>query len=54
MPATSLLRLKAIMAQVDLAELRGFLAALRRNDNAAPSLREPLATWAREHGHIPP
>ena len=52
MPASSLLRLKAMMARVDLVELRGLLAALRRNDRGAASLREPLATWAREHGHI--
>ena len=52
MPAASLLRIKAMMAEVDLIELRGLLAQLRRNDRGAPSLREPLATWAREHGHI--
>ena len=52
MPAASLLRLKAMMARVDLVELRGFLTALRRNDHGAPSLREPIATWAREHGHV--
>ena len=52
MPASSLLRLKAVMANVDLAELRSFLASLRRNDHGAASLREPIATWAREHGHI--
>ena len=52
MPAASLLRIKAMMAQVDLAELRGLLAALRRNDHGAASLREPIATWAREHGHV--
>ena len=52
MPASSLLRIKAMMARVDLVELRGLLAALRRNDRGAASLREPLATWAREHGHL--
>jgi phosphotransferase system enzyme I (PtsP) len=52
MPAASLLRIKAMMAKVDLAELRGLLAALRRNDRGAATLREPIATWAREHGHI--
>jgi phosphotransferase system enzyme I (PtsP) len=52
MPASSLLRIKAMMAHVDLGELRGLLAALRRNDHGAASLREPIATWAREHGHI--
>ncbi len=52
MPAASLLRIKAMMANVDMGELRGLLAALRRNDRGAASLREPIATWAREHGHI--
>ncbi len=52
MPAASLLRLKAMMARVDLGELRGLLGALRRNDRGAASLREPIATWAREHGHL--
>ena len=52
MPAASLLRLKAMMAGVELGELRGFVAALRRNDHGAASLREPVATWAREHGHV--
>ena len=52
MPASSLLRIKAMMARVDLAELSGLLSALRRNDRGAASLREPLAVWAREHGHI--
>ena len=53
MPASSLLRIKAMMAHVDLAELRGLLAALRRNDRGATSFREPIAAWAREHGHVP-
>ena len=52
MPASSLLRIKAMMARVDLVELRGLLAALRRNDRGSASLREALATWAREHGHL--
>ena len=52
MPASSLLRLKAMMARVDLGELRGLIGALRRNDRGAASLREPIATWAREHGHV--
>ena len=52
MPAASLLRIKAMMAAVDLTELRGLLAVLRRNDTGSASLRDPIATWAREHGHI--
>ena len=52
MPAASLLRTKAMMARVDLVELRGLLDALRRHDRGAASFRELLATWAREHGHV--
>jgi hypothetical protein len=46
------MRIKAMMAKVDLGELSGLLAVLRRNDRGAATLREPIATWAREHGHI--
>ncbi len=52
MPASSLLRLKSVMAGVDLAALRAVVAALRRNGTGAASLRGPLASWAREHGHL--
>ena len=50
MPAPSLLRLKSVMAKVDLAGLRAVLATLRRSTGSPSSLREPIASWAREHG----
>ena len=50
MPAPSLLRLKSVMATVDLAALRSVLATLRRSLGSPSSLREPIASWAREHG----
>jgi len=52
MPASSLLRLKAAFASVQLAELRAVLAAARRNAAGQASLRVPLLSWAREHGHL--
>jgi len=52
MPGASLLRLKAAFASVQLAELRAVLAAARRNAAGQASLRAPLASWAREHGHL--
>ena len=50
MPASSLLRLKAVMAGVDLAGLRAVLAAARRNAAGLASLRGPVVSWAREQG----
>ncbi len=49
MPAPSLLRLKSMLAQVDLHALREVLTALRRTQAGPASLREPIASWAREH-----
>lgn len=49
MPAPSLLRLKSMLAQVDLQALREVLTALRRTQLGPASLREPIASWAREH-----
>ena len=51
MPAASLLPVKSLLAEVDLPALRAVLAALRRNAAGEASLREPIACWAREHGH---
>ena len=51
MPSQSLLRIKSTMAAVDLADLGGVLAAVRRHASGRASLREPLMSWAREHGH---
>jgi phosphotransferase system enzyme I (PtsP) len=50
MPATALLPVKAMLAELDLAALRQVLAAIRRTGAGAASLREPIAAWAREHG----
>jgi phosphotransferase system enzyme I (PtsP) len=50
MPAAGLLRLKAFMAGVNLAELRAVLSAARRHAAGQASLRAPLQSWAREHG----
>ncbi len=52
MPASGLLRLKAAFASVHLAELRAVLMAARRNAAGQASLRAPLTSWAREHGHL--
>ena len=51
MPAQSLLRIKAMLAEVDLPDLHGVISALRRHAAGRASLREPLMSWAREHGH---
>ena len=50
MPASGILPIKAMLAQLDLTAFRPVLAAIRRSGAGAASLREPIATWAREHG----
>ena len=50
MPANSLLPLKAMFCDLDLPALRAYLSALRRNSGGVESLREPITSWAREHG----
>ena len=50
MPASGILPVKALLAQVDLAAFRPVLASIRRGSRGAASLREPIATWARERG----
>jgi phosphotransferase system enzyme I (PtsP) len=50
MPAPGLLPVKALLAEVSLAAFRPVLAAIRRGGGDAPSLREPIAAWAREQG----
>ncbi len=47
MPASGILPIKAMLAQVDLAAFRCVLSMLRRGRG---SLREAIATWAREQG----
>ncbi len=51
MPASAILPIKAMLADLDLPAFRAVLAAARRNPGHATSLRDPLAAWAREHGH---
>jgi phosphotransferase system, enzyme I, PtsP len=48
MPASAILPIKAMFAQVDLAAFRAVLSAIRRG--GAVGLRGSVATWAREQG----
>jgi phosphotransferase system enzyme I (PtsP) len=48
MPASAILPIKAMFAQVDLAAFRAVLSAIRRGGGAG--LRASVATWAREQG----
>jgi phosphotransferase system, enzyme I, PtsP len=50
MPASGILPIKAMLAQLDLAAFRPVLSAIRRGTSGAASLREPIGVWAREHG----
>ena len=50
MPASGILPVKAMLAQLDLAAFRPVLAAIRRAGSGSATLREPIATWARENG----
>jgi phosphotransferase system, enzyme I, PtsP len=50
MPATGILPVKALLAQLELAAFHPVLTSIRRNASGAASLREPIAVWAREHG----
>jgi phosphotransferase system enzyme I (PtsP) len=50
MPAVGLMPVKEALATIDLAAFRAMLASIRRTDAAAPSLRDLIAGWAREHG----
>jgi phosphotransferase system enzyme I (PtsP) len=50
MPASGILPIKAMLAQLDLVAFRPVLASIRRGGADAASLREPIAAWAREHG----
>jgi phosphotransferase system enzyme I (PtsP) len=50
MPASAVLPIKAMFAQVDLKSFQPVLAAIRRGGGMG--LRDPIATWAREHGLI--
>jgi phosphotransferase system, enzyme I, PtsP len=50
MPASGILPVKAMLAQLDLVSFRPVLTSIRRGGAGAASLREPIAAWAREHG----
>jgi phosphotransferase system enzyme I (PtsP) len=50
MQASGILPIKAMLAQLDLVAFRPVLAAIRRGGAGAASLREPIASWAREQG----
>ncbi|MBV9736216.1 MAG: GAF domain-containing protein [Acidisphaera sp.] len=50
MPALGILPVKAMLGATDLRAFRPVLGAMRHSAGGAPSLREPLAAWAREHG----
>ena len=50
MSASGVLPVKAMLAETDLAGFRPVLSAIRRGVGASGSLREPIATWARERG----
>jgi phosphotransferase system enzyme I (PtsP) len=50
MPAGSILAVKALLAEVDMAMFRPVLASIRRGANSTTSLRDPIAAWARERG----
>jgi len=48
MPASGILPLKALLADLDLPAFRQFLGSIRRTSAGASSVREAIATWARE------
>ncbi len=50
MPASGILPVKALLAEVDLSAFRPVLSAIRRGGMSAGSLRDPIVSWAREHG----
>ncbi|OYV28538.1 MAG: hypothetical protein B7Z81_15690, partial [Acidocella sp. 20-61-6] len=50
MAPSALLRVKGAVRTLDLAAFRPVLAAIRSQHATAASLREPLGTWAKEHG----
>jgi phosphotransferase system enzyme I (PtsP) len=50
MPASALLAVKEVLVAADLGAFRGVLRAVRATAGREPSIREPLAAWAREQG----
>ena len=51
MPASAIMPIKAMLAELDVPAFRAVLAAARRTSGAVASLRDPIAAWAKEHGH---
>ena len=50
MPASGILPVKALLADVDLTAFRPVLSAIRRGGMNGGSLRDPIVSWARERG----
>ena len=50
MSPSALPRVKAVLRRADVGAFRRVLAAIRNHQPQAASLREPLSSWAREHG----
>ncbi len=50
MPASAILPVKAMLAELDLGAFRQVLAAMRQTAGGAASMRESIAAWAREQG----
>jgi phosphotransferase system enzyme I (PtsP) len=50
MSASGIMKIKALLAKLDLAAFRPVLTSIRRGASASASLREPIGVWAREHG----
>ena len=50
MGASGILPIKALLREIDMSTFRPVLAAIRHGSIGAASLREPIATWARERG----
>ena len=50
MPASAILPIKAVLAELDLAGFAQFLLSVRRSSAGAASVRDRIAAWAREHG----
>jgi phosphotransferase system, enzyme I, PtsP len=50
MSPSALPRVKTALRRVDLGAFRRVMATIRSHQSQANSLREPLSSWAREHG----
>jgi phosphotransferase system enzyme I (PtsP) len=50
MPASSIMPVKALLADADLRSVRSVLSSLRRRADTTGSLREPFTSWVKEHG----